>query len=350
MANMSSWIRGLELASDSLLPSHVREYFSATASEAEVAAAALAEWDAVRYRPRAFLADRSLDLATTVLGTPVASPILVAPMAQQVAADPAGERAVADAVVGLGTLLAVSTNNAIPFPVIRDAGAPWWFQVYLLPDRGLTRLLVERAVAAGARALVFTVDTTKLLLTDPGVDPEFWPAGPERARLSNLTDEERSRLSGASNDYAPPSLGDIAWLREISGGLPIVVKGILRADDAVAAVEAGASAVLVSTHGGRRIGASITSLAALPEVVAAVGDRVEVYLDSGIRSGAHVFTALALGARAVFVGRPVMWGLATGGTAGVRTVLERLTGELLLTLDQSGAAGIHALTPDLVVV
>jgi 4-hydroxymandelate oxidase len=348
MTTMPTWIRELELASDQLLPSHVREYFSASASDSAVASSALAEWDAVRFRPRGFVSERSLDLSTSVLGTSVASPILVAPMAQQVAANPAGERAVADAVARLGTLLAVSTNNAIPFPTIRDAGAPWWFQVYLLSDRGVTRALVERAVAAGAGALVFTVDTTRLLTTDPGVEPTEWPAGPARARLTNLTDDERAILE-VSTVVESPTLADIAWLREISGGLPIVVKGILRADDAVAAVDAGASAVLVSTHGGRRMGSSVTSLAALPEVVAAVGDRVEVYLDSGIRSGAHAFTALALGARAVFVGRPVMWGLATGGADGVEAVLTRLTEELAVALDQSGAGGLGELSPDLVV-
>jgi 4-hydroxymandelate oxidase len=347
MTTMSTWIRELELASDQLLPSHVREYFAASASNPALAAAALGEWDAVRFRPRAFVGERSLNLSTSVLGTPVSSPILVAPMAQQVAANPAGERAVADAVARLGTLLAVSTNSAIPFPTIRDAGAPWWFQVYLLADRAITRSLVERAVAAGAGALVFTVDTTRLLVTDPGVEPTQWPVGPARARLTNLTDDERAIL-GASTLLESPTLADIAWLREISGGLPIIVKGILRADDAVAAVDAGASAVLVSTHGGRRMGASVTSLAALPEVVAAVADRVEVYLDSGIRSGAHVFTALALGARAVFVGRPVMWGLATAGADGVEAVLARLTEELAVALDQSGAGGLGELSPDLI--
>jgi 4-hydroxymandelate oxidase len=236
----------------------------------------------------------------------------------------------------------VSTNTAVAFERIAAAGAPWWFQVYLLPDPDLTRLLVERAAAAGATALILTVDLTPLVVPHSG----DWPDVPGRVRLGNLTAAERERLDSVWKT-TDASLEHIAWLREISG-LPVVVKGILRADDATAAVDAGARGVIVSTHGGRRMGSSVSSLAALPEVVAAVGERSEVYVDSGIRSGSHVLAAVALGARAVFVGRPVMWGLATGGADGAASVLERLTAEFVGALAESGVRDLADVTPDLV--
>ncbi len=341
-----AWLDDLERRAYDQLEWYVRDYFGASAGSAEEYRATLAEWDAVTFRPRALRGPKSLDLSTTVLGQPVSSPILVAPMAQQVAADPRGELATAEAVRGVGSLLGVSTNTAVPFDELGATGAPWWFQLYLFRERPTTEMIVARAVAGGATALMLTVDTTALIASRPGIEPTDWPDVPGRVRLANLTPEEyetERSLAEAIN----PGLDDIAWLAEISG-LPIVVKGILRADDATDAVDAGASAIVVSTHGGRRLGRSISSLRALPEVVHAVGERTEVLVDSGIRSGSHVLAALALGARAVFVGRPVMWGLTTGGAAGVTSVLERLNAELILALDQSGVAGIDQLSPDLV--
>ena len=164
--------------------------------------------------------------------------------------------------------------------------------------------------------------------------------------MANLDDDERERV--LHGGFSAVSLDDIAWLREISG-VPVVVKGVVRSDDAVAAVDAGAAGVLVSTHGNRRMGASIGSLAALPEVVAAVGDRAEVFVDSGIRSGAHVLAALALGARAVFVGRPMMWALAADGEQGVVDAIGHLTQETMRAFAQSGARDRADLGQDLVV-
>ncbi len=339
------WLDELERRAEAGLPAHVREYIATTAGTAGRAARDLGEWDAVSFAPRTLLGEQSLALDTTVLGRPVSLPVLVAPMAQQVAADPAGERATGAAAASIGTVLGVSTNTAVPFEDIRATGADWWFQVYPLANRDATARLVERAAAAGASAIILTVDTTALLVSAPGVEPTEWPEGPERERLVNLTAVERAALTGRPT--LPASISDIAWLSEISGGLPVIVKGVLRGDDATRAVEAGAAAVVVSTHGGRRSGASITSLAALPSVVAAVGEEAEVYVDSGIRSGGHVLAALALGARAVFVGRPVMWGLATEGRAGVERVLSGFRAELELALAQSGATSLDRLRSEL---
>lgn len=331
----------LEAQARAGLPAHVSGYVGATAGAGECHAEGLADWASLRLVPRVLrggAADGAVDTGTTVLGTPVRTPVLLAPMAQQVAAHPRGEAEAARAVAACGSLLGVSTNTAVPFTEVSAAGAPWWYQVYVLRDRSLTRLLVGRAAAAGATALLLTVDTTSL--TQPS------------APLTALTSTDLAdRASGAASPALDVDLGTIGWLAEVSG-LPVVVKGVLHPGDAAACVAAGAAGVVVSTHGGRRLGASTTSAAALAGVVAAVraaSPTAEVYADSGVRSGAAVAAALALGARAVFVGRPAWWGLAARGADGVGQVLGGLTDELAGVMRQCGAASVADLTPDLVV-
>ncbi|MEJ5943892.1 alpha-hydroxy acid oxidase [Pseudokineococcus basanitobsidens] len=345
-----SWVDDLEHRARVGLPAYVAGYVAAAAGGGECLAEELAGWEALRFRPRVLTDTGDVDLTTTVLGTPVRTPVLVAPMAQQVAAHPDGEAATGRAAAAAGSLLGVSTNTAVPFADVAATGAPWWYQVYVMADRGLTRLLVERAAAAGARALVLTLDTTALATDAPGgqgVEPTDWPPGPARARATALTSEDLAdRDQGATAMARDLDADVVGWLAEVSG-LPVLVKGVLRGDDAVRCLDAGAAGVVVSTHGGRRLGSSVTALRALPEVVAALDGRAEVLVDSGIRSGAHVAAALALGARAAFVGRPAWWGLAADGEAGVRSVLDRLTAELALVLRQVGAPSVRALAPDL---
>ena len=342
----------LERRAAARLPQHVYDYMRATAGGSEVLERQIAEWDAVRLRPRVLTGATPPETATTVLGTPVAAPILVAPMAQQVDAHPDGERATAAGARAAGSLLGVSTNTAVPFARIAEGGAPWWFQLYVTRDRRLSTALLERAVAAGAGAVLLTVDITRLRHPRPGaavsVEPTDWTDGRTGARLANLTEEEL-RIARGEGGRGDRGLGvdAIAWIREVTG-LPVVVKGVLRGDDAARAVDAGAAGVLVSTHGGRGLASSVGSAAVLAEVVAAVGGRAEVYADSGIRSGLHAAAALAIGARAVFVGRPVMWGLAADGAAGVTAVLEALRDELVGAMDLLGASTVADLTPDLV--
>lgn len=330
----------LEERAREALPWFVADYYGAVAGGSRERDADLAAWDAVRFRPAALHGELDGDIATSVLGTDVASPVLVAPMAQQNAADPRGEVAMAEAAARAGTLLGVSTNTALPFERIAAEGAPWWFQVYLQADASVTRALVERAAAAGARALMLTVEMPVLRGERPGIEPLSWPDIPGRARLGNLTDDERGRVLG--RPVPNPGLDDIGALASLTG-LPVVVKGVLRGEDARRAVDAGASAVLVSTHGGRRMDGSVTAVGALAEVVAAVGREAEVYVDSGVRSGRHVLAALALGARAVFVGRPLMWALAAGGADEVAALLAVIDGEFRTMLRQSGVASIRDL-------
>ena len=328
-----------------LLTPQAAAYFAAAAGSGASLAEGTADWAAIRFRPRVLRDLSRIDSTTTVLGTTVAAPILVAPMAQQLAAHAEGERAMAAAVGAVGSLLGVSTNSAVPFADVAAAGAPWWFQVYVTRDRSLTELLVTRAVENGARALLLTVDMMALL--PPDVNPRHWPEGPGKARMTNLTPAELEAAgSGVEMDFNV-GYDDIGWLQELSG-LPVLVKGVLRGDDAAACLDSGAAGVVVSTHGGRRLGPSTSSARALPEVVDAVGDRGEVYVDSGLRNGEHVAAALALGARAVFVGRPALWALAARGADGTTSALTALATELRQVMLQLGAPTVADLTPDLI--
>jgi 4-hydroxymandelate oxidase len=327
------------------LPPHISAYYAAAAGSGVGLDEGTADWSAVRFRPRVLRDAGTVSVATTILGTPVRTPVLVAPMAQQIAAHPDGEVAMGRAVAATGSLMGVSTNTGVRFAEIAPTGAPWWFQVYVTRDHGLTESLVERAVANGARALLFTVDMTAPL--PASVNPRDWPDSTARTWLVNLTTDEQAAAGPAGVDGDPSiNFDTIGWLRELSG-LPVLVKGVLRADDARRCVDAGAAGIVVSTHGGRRLGPTTSAARALPEIVTAVGDQAEIYADSGIRSGEHVAAAIVMGARAVFVGRPVLWALAAAGEAGAEQVIKSLTDELALVMVQLGAARIDELTPDL---
>lgn len=343
------WFGTLEARAVAALPKYASDYFRGAAEGGEVIADAARDWNDVRFLPRAFTAASPTPTRTTVLGTPVDTPILIAPMAQQNAAHPDAERASARAVEQAGSLLGIATVTSVPFSDIAATTAPWWFQLYLLRNSDLTWALVDRAAAAGARAIMLTVDLPALQrhgrATDPTID---WPDVPGRRRLTNLTDDERSDYAGTdpTSNIGPSVVEEIRR----RSGLDVVVKGIMRPEDATAAVEAGAAGLVVSTHGGRRIGRSASALSALRPVVEAVGNSAEVFIDSGIREGDHVAAALALGARAVFVGRPVMWALAADGPDGPARVIQHLTSELQTSLRRLGAGSIHELSPDMVLL
>jgi 4-hydroxymandelate oxidase len=228
-----------------------------------------------------------------------------------------------------------------------------WFQVYVVRDRGWTAELVARAAAAGYRALVLTVDVPRLgnrlrdLRNDfrlpTGLKPaNAPPAGAARQR--ELAADVLAQAGQFDPGLTPETIG---WLAERSG-LPVVVKGVLRGDDAAACLDAGAVGMVVSNHGGRQLDGVVATADALAEVAAAVGDRAEVYVDGGIRRGTDVVKALALGARAVLVGRPVLWALAADGAAGVERLLSGLAAELRLAMALCGAVTVGELTPDLI--
>jgi 4-hydroxymandelate oxidase len=288
-----------------------------------------AAWREVRFRPMVLRGHSSVDLRTTFLGAEVASPVGVAPTSMQRALHPRGEQAMVAGVQSAGALCTIPSNAGTRFAELGSA-APWWLQVYVPERRELVLPVLESAVEAGAGALVLTVDTPF-----PGskyaADAEDWTGIDLSWWRVNFADPESDRWT--------PDLGpdDIGWLHEQSG-LPVVVKGVARGDDAQRCLDAGAAAVYVSNHGGRQLDRTVSTAHALREVVAAVGDRTEVYVDGGVRSGLDVLAALALGARGVFLGRPTLHALAVDGARGVERLLTELATELAEVLRLAGCA------------
>ncbi len=283
-----------------------------------------------RLRYRVLVDVSEVSTETTVLGSSVSMPVLVAPMAYQQIVHEEHELATARGAAEAGTLMCLSTvANATPTEVAQAApDGPRWLQLYVFRDRGVSDAVVEEALAAGFTALVLTADLpvygirhreTRAGFEFPEDDVPALAAA--RARGADTGDHTLTILeSGLEWDY-------VTELRE-RWGVPVVVKGLVTAEDARIACEHGAGGVVVSNHGGRQLDGAIASLEALPEVVEAVDGRAEVYLDGGIRRGTDVVTALALGARAVLVGRPVLYGLALGGAKGVAQVLDILRDEV----------------------
>lgn len=343
MSGVARWIDELEHQAEQLLSPGVYQYFRGGAGQELSLAEATPAWDALRLRPRVLRDVSSVDPSVTVLGSDLRTPILVAPMALQFECDEAAEAATARGVAGAGSLLCVSSTTTVAYPTIAATGVPWWAQVYVLGDRGRTRELLARARAAGASAVVLTVDTPLLgdrrvsrddqlqATRDPGPHYggiPFTPSGTGNAK--DLTFADINRIATDAQ-------------------LPVLVKGVLRDDDARAAVDAGAAGVIVSTHGARQLDPVISSAAALPDIAAALaGTGAAIIVDGGVRRGTHVLAALALGANAVFVGRPVLWALTVGGADLVRRLLDDLTAELVLAMTLVGAATVADLTPDLV--
>jgi len=298
-------------------------------------AAAYQRWE---LRPRVLVDVGTVSAATTVLGSEVALPVLVAPTAFQRLCDPEGELATARAAAGAGTVMTLSTLSSVTPAELAAAapGATQWFQLYWSRDRGFTQGLVEAAVEAGFAALMLTVDLPVAGRRERDVRASF--ALPDDLPLPNVPQAlRRENFHQALHAVVDDTLtwGDLEWLSSICP-LPLVVKGVLTAEDALLAAEHGAAAVVVSNHGGRQLDGVPPALHVVPEVVEAVGERVEVLVDGGIRRGTDVLKALALGARATLAGRAVLFGLAAGGEQGVADVLRLLCAEVELGLKLLG--------------
>ncbi len=303
--------------------------------------AAFARW---RFRPRMLTGLAEISTATELLGTPLSMPILAAPTALQRLLHPEGEVATARACAAAGTIMCVSTITTCRHDEIAAAApdGPRWQQVYILEDRGRTEEHLAAAADCGYSALVLTVDTPYWGWRERDVRMGF--TIPPDLPLPYVAAPAEDRERGIAYVPVSPSVSwrDIEWLAARTR-LPVLVKGVLTREDALLAVEHGAAGVIVSNHGGRQLDGAAASLDALPEVVEAVAARVPVLMDGGIRRGVDVLKALALGARAVLVGRPVLYGLAVDGEAGVRRVLELLRDEL-----ERGLALLGCTRPELV--
>ena len=350
-------LHDFEVAGQPRLTSNALDYYRSGANDGHTLSNNQAAFARLRLRPRMLNDVSHVRLETSVLGLPLSAPIGFAPSAFHGLAHPDAELATVRACAAAGRVMTLSTlSNTSIEEVAAQADGRLWFQLYLYRDRELARALVERAGAAGARALVLTVDTPRLGRREANERNGFvlpphlgMPNVGSREQMSQIDAEGGSQLAEYFAELIDPSLSwrDVEWLRGITD-LPIVLKGILTAEDAELAVQHGAAAIWISNHGGRQLDTAVASIEALPEVVQAVDGRAEVYLDGGIRRGTDVLKALALGARAVFLGRPVLYGLACGGEAGVSRMLDLLTEELRLAMALSGQSDVAGLSPALV--
>jgi 4-hydroxymandelate oxidase len=339
-------VRDFEKAARSALSKLARDYYRSGADAERTLKANVEAFERRSLWYRVLVDVSQRELATTVLGTEVTMPILVAPTAYHCMAHPDGEAATARATSVVGTLMVVSTLATMTLESVASASSgPKWFQLYVHKDRVFTEELVARAGEAGYRAIVLTVDTPILGRRLRDVRNRFGlPQGLTMANLASAAEPmpaDNSQLAAyvAARHDASLTWADVDWLASRTK-LPIVLKGIVRQDDARRAVDHGAAAVLVSNHGARQLDHAPATLDALPGVVEACGDRAEVYLDGGVRWGTDVLKALAMGARAVLVGRPVLWGLAVGGDRGVERVLDLLREELSNAMALAGCASV----------
>ena len=304
--------------------------------------------------PRVLVDVTTRNLATTVLGTPVALPVLVAPMAFHGLVCAEAECATARVAAQAGSIMIASTvsNRSLEEIAAAAPDAPRWFQLYVYKDREVTRSMVERAVAAGYQALCVTVDTPLVGKRRRDMRNSFTlPPGLVMGNLAQAGAEalptvaHESGLAAYMAMQRDTAMGweGIDWLRSISP-LPVVLKGIMHPDDARLAVEHGAAGIVVSNHGGRQLDGAPASLTLLPHIAEAVGDQLEVLFDGGVRRGTDVVKALALGARAVLLGRPVLWGLAVGAEAGGQAVFDLLKEELDLAMVLTGSRDVREIS------
>jgi 4-hydroxymandelate oxidase len=337
------------------LPQMAYDYYASGAGDEVTLRENRAAWQRRTLSYRVLVDVSRRDLSTQVLGQPVSLPILIAPTALQRLAHPDGEQATARAAGRAGTVMILSTLSTTAVEdVVAQASGPVWFQLYIYKDRGVTRALVERVRRAGCGALVLTVDAP--LLGRRERDVRNGLALPPGLSLCNLAADgmdqlppsDDSRLGAYVEQMHDANLSwkDVEWLRQITD-VPVLVKGIVRADDAARAVDHGAAGVVVSNHGGRQLDGAPATADVLPRVADAIAGRAELYVDGGVRRGADVVKALAAGARAVLIGRPVLWGLAVDGEAGVLRVLELLRAELDLAMALCGCPTVASITPDL---
>jgi isopentenyl diphosphate isomerase/L-lactate dehydrogenase-like FMN-dependent dehydrogenase len=357
--------RKLERDAMNLLRQGPRGYIEGGAGLGETMRANREAFDHWRLRPRMLRDVSERSLKRTVLGTELKAPVLLAPIGVQTLAHPEGELAVARGAAQVGVPLVAS--SAASHTIEQIAGElgeqARWYQLYWPRERELAHSFVKRAERAGYGAIVVTLDTWLLGWRPADLSEAFlpflWGEGNKnyledpvfKGLLEKPPEQDMQAAIGQwAWQFANPQVTweDLKWLREITE-LPIVLKGILHPDDARLAVEHGVQGVLVSNHGGRQVDGAIGALDALPEVVAAVDGRCEVLFDSGIRSGADALKALALGARAVLLGRPYMWGLALGGAEGVAEVLRSFLADLDLAMALSGYANIDEVDMDALV-
>jgi 4-hydroxymandelate oxidase len=338
-------LRDFEELARRSMPSDAFDYYAGGAGD-EIGlrenVASFARW---KLRPRVLVDVSSIDISTEILGTRVAMPVGLAPTALQRLAHPDGEVATARAADATGVLFCLSTLGSRTIEDVAEAaGKPLWFQLYVHKDRGVSRSLIERAEAAGFDALVVTVDLPIVgyrerdlrnhFVIAPELYGNFVVAGDEGRELHELVQSLSDRAL---------TWDDLGWIRDTTS-LPIVIKGILTPEDAALAAEHEVDAIVVSNHGARQLDRTVLAIEVLEDVVEAVDGRIEVYMDGGVRRGTDVVTALALGARAVFIGRPYLFALAAAGQRGVERAIELMAAETENAMALLGAPNVGAIS------
>ncbi len=337
-------LRDFEAAARACLDPVYYDYFASGAQDETTVAANEAAFRSRTLIPRVLRGCPPPRLETGVLGQPAAMPVLIAPTAFHRLACPDAEVATGRAAAAADVIMIAAMLSTVTIEEIAATGAKLWFQLYIQPDLAFTESLVRRAEAAGCRALVVTVDSPALGRNERGDRNDFHdlPPGVYCANMGPAGHVRQVVLSPTISWW------HVDWLRETTS-LPILLKGVLHPADAKLAVEHGVDGLIVSNHGGRQLDATPASLDRLAPIAEAVGGRVPLLLDGGVRRGTDVAKAMALGARAVAIGRPVLWGLAVAGEAGARRVLELLRVELTNALTLLGVGAPAELTRDQVV-
>ena len=335
MTSDARWLDGLVERARAVLPEPVLEYVCQGAGASLVAREAPSTWSRTRLRPHTLRDVTAVDLATSLLGQQVGLPWGVAPTTLQRFVHPDGEVAMARATAAAGGLMVVSSNAGTRFEDIAATGVRWWLQVYLPADRTLAEPLLRRAVEAGASAIVLTVDTPVVAAKEMAGSPVWDLVDPGSLRVNFDPGYDDQPGADKALDLGPH---DLDWLAERTG-LPLVVKGVLRPDDARRCVQAGARGVWVSNHGGRQLDRAVHTVDALPAIVAEVGEDAEVYVDGGVRTGLDVLTALAHGADGVFLGRSPLLSLVEG-EAGVTRWYDALRTQVVEAMRLAGCGTV----------
>lgn len=350
-------LNDFELLAKEKLEAGTYDYYASGTEDEVTLRENRAAFDRIKLRPRWLTEVSSRDLSMVVLGQRWSMPVGIAPTALAGMAHPDGECGIARAAGQAGIGATISTFSTVALEdVAKVATAPLWFQLYVYRDRSVTRRLVERAENAGYQALVLTVDVPVTSKRERDRRSQF--RVPPHIVLANFTEFALDQVPDTAGQSAiiayaqallDPSLTweAISWLRSITQ-LPVLVKGILRGDDAALAVAHGAAGIIVSNHGGRQLDSSPASIEVLPEIVDAVGGQCEILLDGGIRRGTDIIKALALGAKAVLIGRPTLWGLAVNGEGGVGQVLEILRAEFDTSMALCGCRTVSEISHDLI--
>ncbi|KAI9503101.1 Hydroxyacid oxidase 1 [Coemansia spiralis] len=349
-------ISDLERVAKGIMPSGAWAYYDSGANDEQTKHENTLAFNNYRLHPRMLRDVSTISTETTILGQRARTPLGVAPCAMHKLAHPEGELATSRAAAATGGIMILSTYSTTALEkVIQPGGPQYWMQLYVYQQRSVSERLVRRAESAGFKAIVLTIDAP--VLGRRLVDARNRFAPPPHLRLENFLQTEVASMPGyeggedahgetfgetfgANGDQSLSWENGIPWLRSITS-LPIIAKGVMTAEDTRLAIQHGCAGVIVSNHGGRQLDGTLATIDALPQVVEAAGDKLEVYFDGGVRRGSDVFKALALGARAVFVARPVLWGLAYKGEKGAKLALDILQSELELTMMLSGTRRIE---------